>query len=271
MLLMIVCASLLWTRIAASQSETVSVPNGMAGAHQNTAAPLEFEVATIRPHPAGDFVSELDGGPPGRYQSKNVTVKDLVEEAYGVPADQVSGGPDWLDKQRFDIQAKIPDEVWQKIAKLDFHARQQCTDLMLQSLLKSRFQLAIDKEPKELRVYALVVAKGGPKLRPAGSPKPDSRDEEGKLYAMAMDQPDIPVAQLANFLQMHFRRTVLDQTGLSGRYDISFHVPVTTNWGIDLDTAVFNALEDQLGLKIESRKATVETIVIQHLEQPSAN
>jgi len=269
MLLMIVCASLLWSRIAASQSETVSVPNGMAGAHQNTAAPLEFEVATIRPHPAGDYISSL-GGPPGRFDAKNVTVRMLVEEAYDVPADQVSGGPDWTNSQRFDIQAKIPDAEWQKIGKLDYNTRQQYIDLMLQSLLKSRFQLAIDKEPRELRVYALVVAKGGPKLRSAGSPKPDSRDEEGKSYAMGMDQSDIPVAQLARFVQGYLRLTVLDQTGLPGRYDISLRVPIE-NSPIDVESALFRALEDQLGLKLESRKAKVDTLVIQHLEQPSEN
>jgi uncharacterized protein (TIGR03435 family) len=71
---------------------------------------------------------------------------------------------------------------------------------------------------------------------------------------------------------LHFRRTVLDQTGLSGRYDISFDAPMPAeNTSIDVDSAVFRALDDQLGLKIESRKAMVDTLVIEHLQQPSEN
>jgi uncharacterized protein (TIGR03435 family) len=89
---------------------------------------------------------------------------------------------------------------------------------------------------------------------------------------MAMDQKDIPITTLANFLSGHFRRTVLDRTGLTGKYDIKLEVGTPTDNSPDeADSAIFRALEDQLGLKLVSRKEVVDTIMIEHLEQPSAN
>ena len=89
---------------------------------------------------------------------------------------------------------------------------------------------------------------------------------------MGMTQSDVPVNALAVFLSSHFRRTVLDRTGLNGRYDIDFYVPNPEEGASDAaDSAVFTALEDQLGLKVVSRKEVVDTIVIDHLEQPSEN
>jgi len=241
-------------------------------ATQNTTTPRpEFEVATIKPHPLGDRTISL-GGDAGRYAAKNVTLKLLVEQAYDVPSDQVSGGPDWTGTQSFDIEAKILDDTWEKIGKLGYHLQQQAIRPMLQSLLADRFRLVLRKEPRELRVYALVVAKGGPRLRPAGSPRLAERFTRGAFYAMALDQDNIPVAELADFLQGRFKRTVLDQTGLEGNYRIAFAVPIPPeNSDIDVDSAVFQALDDQLGLKLESRKAIVDTIVVEHADQPSDN
>ena len=89
---------------------------------------------------------------------------------------------------------------------------------------------------------------------------------------MGMDQKDIPITTLANFLSGHFRRTVLDRTGLIGNYDIKLEVGTPTDNSPDeADSAIFRALEDQLGLKLVSRKEVVDTIMIEHLDQPSAN
>jgi uncharacterized protein (TIGR03435 family) len=229
----------------------------------------EFEVAAIKPHPAGDRNSSR-GGSPGRYEAKNVTVKMLVADAFNVPLDQVSGGPPWLESQRFDISAKISDAQWDEIKGLDSFHRNQAINLMLQPLLKERFGLAITHQPKELMVYALTVARGGAKLRVAGAPEPP--DTGGRVSMMAMEQKDAPVTALANFLSGYFRRTVLDRTGLTGKYDINFHVGIPDDNSPDeRDLAVFRALEDQLGLKLVSRKEVVDTIVIEHLEQPSEN
>lgn len=246
--------------------------NHPAVAQDANLAPQEFEVATIKPHPAGDAVISW-GGEPGRFEAKNVTGKMLVEQAFHVPEQQVSGGPAWVDSQHFDVAAKIADTQWQEINKLDYYHQQQVIRPMLRALLQDRFQLEIRHEPRELVVYTLVVAKGGAKLRAPGMPKPPLPGGSGeKYFLMTMDQTDVPVSVLADFLSQHFGRTVLDHTGLAGRYDISFGVPVLRgNSADEVDPAIFRALEDQLGLKLESRKAVVDSIVIERMEQPSPN
>lgn len=238
----------------------------------NRAKLQEFEVATIKPHPSGDRIISM-GGPPGRYEAKNVTAKMLVEQAFGVPADQVSGGPSWIETQHFDVSAKMSDAQWEEIKGLDYSHRNQAMNLMLQSLLKDRFGLVISHQPKELAVYALTQTKGGAKLHVSGAPTAPQTPETGnKSFSMAMDQKDIPVTTFANFLSGYFRRTVLDRTGLTGKYDFKLEVgQPTDDPPEDMDSLLFRALEDQLGLKIVSRKEVVDTIRIDHLEEPSAN
>jgi uncharacterized protein (TIGR03435 family) len=197
----------------------------------------------------------------------------LVEQAFGVPADQISGGPPWFESQRFDVSAKISDSQWEEIKGLDSFHRDKSENLILRALLKDRFQLVISHQPKELTVYALVQARGGAKLHVHGGPEtPKPPDREARYFLMAMDQKDAPVTALADFLSGHFRRTVLDRTGLAGKYDINLEVGIPTDNSPDeVDSAIFRALEDQLGLKLISRKEVVDTIAIKHLEQPSAN
>jgi bla regulator protein blaR1 len=234
------------------------------------AAPLEFEVATIRPHPAGDRTTMI-GGQPGRYRATNVTLRMLIEQAFDLPADQVSGGPPWMESQRFDVLAKISDAEWQAMQKVDYYHQELETRQLLQSLLKDRFQLAISHQPKELQVYALVQARGGAKVPLAGTARPSQQGLSGN-FVMGMTTKDAPLAEFTDFLSGYLRRTVLDQTGLSGQYDITFMVPEPEqNAPGESDSAVFRALEDQLGLKLESRKAVVDTIVVQRLEQPTEN
>jgi len=178
-----------------------------------------------------------------------------------------------VDSQRFDVTAKLSESDWQKIDKLDYSRQQQVIRPMLQALLRERFQLEARHEPKELMVYALVTAKGGAKLRAAGEPKPPQPPDFGERpLLMTIDQKDISVGMLAEALTEQLGRTVVDQTGLAGRYDISFGVPVPPDSsGDEVEPAIFRALQDQLGLKLESRKAVVDTIVIERMEQPSPN
>jgi bla regulator protein blaR1 len=229
----------------------------------------EFEVATIKPHPPGDFITSV-GGPPGRFEATNVTAKMLVQLAFNLPALQVSGGPSWVASQHFDVAAKISDAQWQDLNKLDYDQRNQSIQHMLQSLLAQRFQLAVSHQQKDLLVFALVVAKTGAKLRLAGTSMPES-SQRGEL-AIPMDQYDVPVSALASFLSAHFGRTVLDCTGLSKRYDISLKIEVPEeNSPDEVNSAIFRALEDQLGLKLVTRRYVVDTISIDHMEQPSDN
>lgn len=242
---------------------------------KTTAKPPEFEVATIRPHPEGDYA--MSSGPtPGGFEAHNATVKLLVEQAFDLPGDQVSGGPAWVASQHFDVVAKMSGAEWDEISKLDYRKQWKSISLMLQSLLQERFQLKITHQPKELMIYALVVAKGGAKLRAAGAPMPpESHDTGQESFMMKSEQKDISVSELTPFLSSYLHRAVLDRTELSGKYDISLKIPMPDKSLGDMNSAMFRALEealeDQLGLKLVSRKDVVDTIVIEHVEQPSEN
>jgi uncharacterized protein (TIGR03435 family) len=245
-------------------------------ARPETAAKLpEFEVATIKLHPEGDYV--MSSGPtPGGFEAHNATVKLLVEQAFDLPGDQVTGGPGWVASQHFDVVARMSDAERDAISKLDYRKQAKSIGLMLQSLLKERFQLKITHQPKELMIYALVVAKGGAKLRAAGAPKPPDSPETGQeSFMVKMEQKDISVSELTPFLSSYLHRAVLDRTELSGKYDVSLKIPMPDNSLGDMNSAMFRALEealeDQLGLKLVSRRDVVDTIVIQHVEQPSEN
>ena len=250
--------------VSAAAQQPVAGAGGPASAQ-------EFEVATIKPHPAGD-ASVMYGEDAGRYKATNVTARMLVEQAYGAPSDQVSGGPEWTTTQRFDVAAKIPDVEWQAMKGLEYWRQQQRARLMLQALLAERLQLTIRHEPKELQVYALVQTKGGAHLPAAGTKRQQNTSSGPRSFIMAMMNNNAPVSELAHFLEMHFNRTVLDQTGLTGNYDITLEVPMPENYAAaDADSLIIEALADQMGLKLESRKAVVDTIVIERIEEPSEN
>lgn len=228
----------------------------------------QFEVATIKPHPEGDRTITI-GGKPGRYEATNVTARMLVEEGFGVPSDQVSGGLDWTTTQHFDVAGKIPDAEWQAMTGMDNPHRGQQMQLMLQSLLKERFRLEIRHESRELQVYALVLARGGAHLPAAKTKRATSGAHS---FVMAMMNDNGSMGELAQFLEGHFGRTVLDQTGLKGNYNITLEVPMPEDYvGGDTDSLVIEALRDQMGLKLESRKAIVDTIVVEHMELPGEN
>jgi uncharacterized protein (TIGR03435 family) len=253
----------------AALSSSVLAQSADSGTGRTARLP-EFEAATIKPHTPGELVGP-EGGLPGSFEAKNVTAKMLVELAFNVPRNQVFGGPPWIESQVFDVKATISDEQWQTLNKLDYDSRNQSIQQMLQSLMNRRFQLVVSHQPKDLMVFALVVSKSRSKLRVAGTPEPPELRDSREL-AMAMDQHDVPVSALASFLSGRFGRMVLDCTGLSRRYDISLRVEIPDENSPDaVDSAIFRALEDQLGLKLVTRREVLDTIVIDHLEQPSEN
>jgi len=145
-----------------------------------------FEVVSIKPNHAGDGRVMIRIAPGGRLEAHNITVKFLLEDAYGVKDNQVSGAPGWLDSEHYDIEAKPEDASADQ--KLGPEERNAQLKLMLQSMLEDRFKLALHHETKELSVYALVVAKSGPKLHesppepavtPGDSAPPDAPGSPG--------------------------------------------------------------------------------------------
>jgi uncharacterized protein (TIGR03435 family) len=139
-----------------------------------------FEVATIKPNRSGDN-REMMMFRPGRFTATGSTVKQLITEAYKVKGFQISGGPGWISSEKYNIEAKVPDALMEELQKLPSDQRLDKFELMIQSLLADRFKLKVTQEPRELPIYALVVAKTGAKLQEA---KP------GDTYPNGMKGPD---------------------------------------------------------------------------------
>jgi uncharacterized protein (TIGR03435 family) len=222
-----------------------------------------FEVASIRPHEGRvAFVSSTISGPRIRVVAYGLV--GLLMEAYDVKYYQLSGFPSWADSDRFDIDAKAEGDGTLTKAQ----AKQ-----MMQTLLADRFQVRIHRETKELPVYALVVGKNGPKLK-------ESVAEKFSLTMRGTQGVEITVSkgsmeQLATQLSgSGADRPVLDKTGLTGTYDYTLNwvperdgVPPPGSNGVTLSIAV----QEQLGLKLESQKAPIEILVIDHASKPSGN
>ncbi|MGD0221945.1 MAG: M56 and DUF3738 domain-containing protein [Terriglobia bacterium] len=263
-----------------------------------------FEVASIKPNKpdaSGRMMVAIQFAP-GRFTTTGATLKQLIALAYDVRDTQVSGGPGWTDSERYDIDAKEADADVARFEKLPPDQRRQQHQMLVQGLLADRFKLRLRHESKESMVYALVVAKNGPKLHeakpgdtyPNGIKGPDGRPLGGPQM-MRMDLGEVEgqglaIEALARLLSRQLGREVVDKTGLKGSYDF------TLKWNPEQDPSamamgppggppaagsappadssepsIFTAIQDQLGLKLESTKGPVEILIVDHVEQPSEN
>ena len=226
---------------------------------------LEFEVASVKPNNSGsgNAVSGLVQG--SRFSSTNVTLMQMVRTAYGVQEYQVSGHPRWFESERFDIEAKIPagakEGDWQQ---------------MFQSLLADRFKLALHRETKDMTALALVIGRGGSKLKPADPSKCSSSNGCGfRASPSEIIGTSVSMSQFAVRLSRSLGRPVIDKTALDGAFDVTLkwmpeqNVPLGP--GATASPEIFAAIQDQLGLRLDSTKAPVEALVIDRVERPSAN
>jgi uncharacterized protein (TIGR03435 family) len=245
-----------------------------------TALPA-FEVAAIKLNQSGSGSSHSDTNN-GRFTATNVSLKNVMEySAYGIPGNRILGGPKWLDSTRFDIDAKMDDSVAEHLRTLAHGPRRLETQAMFQQLLADRFKLAVHWETRELSVYALTVAKKGPKLQPTketteGSGTSSHNSGSGsELSAKGVTLPELAQA-LTQELSRELGRDVIDQTEIKGRYNL------TLKWtqdagaddaapSADSGPSVFTAVQEQLGLKLEPAKAPVRVLVIDRAEMPSEN
>jgi bla regulator protein blaR1 len=219
----------------------------------------------------------------------NQTLKSMITFAFDVQDFQVTGGPGWISSERYDLMAK-PDTSADagdpqinvgKLTYSQFNTAQERMRARLQPLLAERFQLAIHHETKEQTVYALVIAKSGPKLK----------ESKGEGRRIGINQANLtalgaPLPILAQLLSQRLGRPVLDQTGLKGEYDFEM------SWtpgpgeiagpmpppGMDAPPppdpngpSLFTAIQEQLGLRLESTKGPMEMIVIDRAEKASEN
>jgi uncharacterized protein (TIGR03435 family) len=275
------------------QGQTGAAPGGTA--QPDVTADIKvppFDVVSVKPNKSESGMVRVMGKQDG-YSASNVSLKMLIQGAYGIRADLISGAPSWADSARFDIDAKVADSDVDALKKLSPEQRR----LILRPLLADRFKLKVHIETKQLPVYELVLAKGGSKLTEAtpgntyanGIKGPDGvarggmmRVGPGQLTAQA-----VPMTGLANMLSQQLSRTVLDKTGLTGKYDIELYwapdqadpvfkgpdgsLPKGDAAPDSSGPSIFTALQEQLGLKLQSAKGPVETLVIDHVEMPSEN
>ena len=231
-----------------------------------------FEVATIKPTDP-DFRGKGFGGPPGRFLTKGTTLDDLLMYAYSVHTKQIAGGPDWLESQRFDIEAK-PDTPGS--------ASDKQNRAMMRKLLVSRFNLKFHEEKRDLSAFVLSVNKGGPKLDKSeddpNTPSTFAFRGLGNLVFRSISMPDF-----ASWMQTVLDRPVVDRTELKGRYQgvlkwnpdetqfAIFGPPPHPSTAADAPPELSQAIQQQLGLRLDAAKTPVAVMVIDHVEKPSEN
>lgn len=235
----------------------------------------QFEVASVKPTPPETrLVGDLGTYPGGRIRAINCTLEYLISEAFDVRPFQISGGPNWMRTNGFDIDARPPADSKSihanpSISKLPMNDEQR---QMMQALLVDRFQLKYHREEHEGTVYFLVKTNKKLKLEPAkdkdaypwaGAP------QGGGFGANGIKGTNIMMPQLAARLSQVLGRPVIDRTELEGAYDFKFeYTPDEANQ--DRAAAILMSMQG-LGLKLESGKGPVKTIVIEHAERASGN
>ena len=254
-------------------------------------APRTFEVASIKPHDPANPRTMMVADASGRFTAVGISPAMLIRTTYGLQEDQVVGGPDWLRSARFDITAKAEDGT-----------PVSAMGPMLEALLADRFQLRTHRDTRELQVYALVTARGdgslGPRLKPnpcvwdftkpPAPPKPGEpqcgniSEGFGRMTLSAM-----PIPVFLQYLAPKVNRVIVDRSGLAGNYDIELQwtpdnlpprpaglpadQPIRVN-GQDVDPngpSLFTALQEQLGLKLDTTRAPVDVLVVDRVERPS--
>jgi bla regulator protein BlaR1 len=285
--------------VSAAQLKGQSV----ARSQETAASPAqEFEVASVKRNASGNNFVQLGGDPGGRFTATNVPLKLLIRQAYQLQDSQIVGGPNWINTDRFDIIAKAPGPL----ALPAPGGSPGPFQLMMRALLADRFKLAVHTESRELPIYALTLArrdgKTGSQLRPAAvdcvamfaargrggpppaPPQPGERPPCGmRLGPGNLSGGGVTMAQLSTTFSQFVQRVVVDRTGLMGNFDIDLtwtpdQLPQGRGEpppGVQLPPidpngpSIFTAVQEQLGLKLDSQRGPVDVLVIDRVEQPT--
>jgi uncharacterized protein (TIGR03435 family) len=259
--------------------------------------PLAFEVISVKPvkpvptggqrGPNADKGAGLFDVENHRFTAHAVTLYSLAKWSYGITAgsclfkecDFLTGGPDWVRSDQFDIQALMPNDSPIYTFRQTMEGRAPALQAMLQAMLEDRFKLVVRRQMKEMPAYVLTIARGGHKLTPS---KADvistvniTRDTHGDSFDLALHAQKSSIFNLVRVLEtLNFMdRPILDRTGLSGEFnfEMKFAPPNNNAFANTTSPSLFTAVQEQLGLRLESTKAPVEIFVIDHAEKPSEN
>jgi uncharacterized protein (TIGR03435 family) len=292
LLVVAACAALVVPVASGQQTAAPPTPTPQERSSPS-ASPLAFDVVSVKPDKSGRPMSVSDPADGDGITMHSAPLTWILNLAYDIQSsDLISGVPDWTKSERYEIQAKV--------AAADVEAYHKLSDIqrfeMLQGLLAEWFKMKTHREPRDISIYALVIAKNGSKLkqvepgtlRSTGIMKGDGTAVQGQiLFSRRPGQiiaQEVPMELFAKSLSGLAGRQVIDKTGLTGAYDL------TLEWDQNLgpnrkssggepapmpeDTAgpsIFAALEEQLGLKLESQKVAMPVLVIDHIEKPSEN
>jgi uncharacterized protein (TIGR03435 family) len=223
------------------------------------AAAQAFEVASVKLNVSGQSGSHVSRHS-GEVSLQNVSLREVIGMAYEIQDFGISG-PDWMASEKLDIVAKPPAAVGSdQLGK------------MLQALLAERFKLSVHREPKTVQAYALVVAKGGLKMKETEAGPSHTSDSRRQLTAQK-----VSIKWLADWLSLRLSGPVVDQTETKGSFD--FTLQWTPEGGANEKSAdnpagpsIFSALQEQLGLRLQAQKLPVEVVVVDHVEKvPTEN
>jgi uncharacterized protein (TIGR03435 family) len=237
----------------------------------------KFDVVSIKPSDLLSGNVHIGISDSGSFEAVGITLSGLVTQAYNIRPFQLVGASGWMETDRYEIHTKDekPGPSEADLAKMTEEERNAYRDqflLKLQGLLADRFHLKIHRETKEMPVYVLTVAKSGSKLQTLpddgkpGSGLSSRRGDDGKREIVGRK---LTTAGLVRFLSGQMGRMIIDQSGLTGKYD--FTLTYAPDMGDTTGPSLFTALQDQLGLKLDSSKAPVDVVVIDSVEKPSAN
>jgi uncharacterized protein (TIGR03435 family) len=264
--------------------------------NEGSPATLAFEVASIRPVDSNSFAPIVTiNFEPDRYVASNCSLKMLIKEAYGVDDYQIIGGSEWINSIRYEIEARIDSDTYEKLRSLSYDQLKLSHRRMVQTLLADRFKLKLHSETKTLPIYSLTAAKNGPTLHKAepgktyagGALDPSGRaigphrvgnrsslNSEGTEWAAVLTGQAASLDDLAKAVGVYLNRPIVDNTGLTGEYDFQ----INFNWPFDggeeakqHPDSLIEAFQNQLGLKLDPRKGRAEVLVIDHIEKPSEN
>jgi uncharacterized protein (TIGR03435 family) len=230
----------------------------------------DFEAASIKRSAPGNLRgSTFEFLPGGGLRIANGTLKAILETAYEIRDFQILGGPGWVNSEQYDILARSGDRPPRRTATEEIGAVRQ----RLQRLLAQRFKLEVHREMREVPEYALEIAKNGPNLIEIR----DSSNQAGTGIQRSCGKiigTNTTAANLSVYLSRQLERPVLDRTGLTGRYSFQFEWTPDTGpcpGSPENAPSIFTALQEKLGLKLESIKGPVDALVIDHAEKPSDN
>ena len=240
----------------------------------------QFDVISVKPHKPGDDLMFIHWGQTD-YKTVNLTLKSMIANVYGVRPWLVFGLPPWAESTHWDIDAKVSAPDLSVMEKLSPAQRQQ----MIGGILKDRFGLVVHQETKVQPVFVMTVLPDSAKLKES-PPLPAGSDDPKKLTAGTwhigrgmLSATRMKMATLADNLSGPVERNILDRTGLTGVYDINLkwtpqdrsNAGTDNGTAVDTPPAIFEALKEQLGLKLTADKAPVPTIVIDRIMQPEAD